>query len=110
MHLSKDGETLGRRLEGIARAVIKLSKPDPEGQPDRRKLWVDRANFREPPPLGATIGEAGVTFDHKPPDEVGTGKPGRPPAEREKAARLIRAALKGENDQIGNELCKRLEA
>ncbi len=41
-----------------------MSKPDPDGQPDRRKLWVDRANFREPPPLGCTIGENGVSFDH----------------------------------------------
>jgi hypothetical protein len=69
MHQSKDGETLGRRLEGLARAVIKLSKPDPEGQPARRKLWVDRANCLEPPPLGVTIHDAGCDFDSNPPEE-----------------------------------------
>ena len=29
MHLSKDADTLGRRLEGLARAVLKMFKPDP---------------------------------------------------------------------------------
>ena len=48
MHLSKDAETLGRRLEGLARAILKLFKPDP-GQPDRRRLEVI-GNFKEPPP------------------------------------------------------------
>ncbi len=39
MHLSKDQDTLGRRLEGLARAVLKLFRPDP-AQPNRRRLEV----------------------------------------------------------------------
>ncbi len=65
MHLSKDAETLGRRLEGLARAILKLFKPDP-GQPDRRRLEVI-GNFKEPPPLGVTIRDGGCDFDSNPP-------------------------------------------
>ena len=41
-HLSKDKEALGRRIVEKARVVIKMTQPDPEGQPDRRRLWVDK--------------------------------------------------------------------
>jgi hypothetical protein len=100
MHQSKDGETLGRRLEGLARAVIKLSKPDPDGQPARRKLWVDRANFLEPPPLGATIRDGGCDFDSKPPEEPPLTPRGRPPKETEKAVNfLIEKLSKGDRKQ-----------
>src|SRR5262249_22862167 len=51
MQLPKGGETLVRRLEGLARAVMKLERPDPERQPARRKLSVI-GNFKEPAPLG----------------------------------------------------------
>ena len=61
MHLSKDQDTLGRRLEGLARGIMKMFKPDP-GQPDRRRLEVI-GNFKEPPPLGVTIRDGGCDFD-----------------------------------------------
>lgn len=102
MHASKDGETLGRRLEGLARAVIKLTKPDPEGAPDRRKLWVDRANFLEPPPLGATVHDTGCNFDFNPPAEAPQGRPnfGRPAGQRDKAiAFLIERLSEGDAKQ-----------
>lgn len=83
MHLSAGGETLGRRLEGIARAVIKMDRPDPEGQPDRRKLWVDRANFKPAPALGVTIQDGPCAFDHSPPSasfvEAAPARRGRKP-------------------------------
>ena len=53
MHLSKDGETLGRRLEGLARSVLRLTEPDP-GQPNRRRLEC-RGNHKSPHPLGITL-------------------------------------------------------
>lgn len=95
MHASKDGETLGRRLEGLARAVIKLSKPDPDGQPARRRLWVDRANFLEPPPLGVTIHEGGCDFDSSPPTEPEPSRLGRPNKEFTKAIEFVTEALTG---------------
>ncbi len=77
MHLSKDDETLGRRLEGLARAILKLLKPDP-GQPDRRRLEVI-GNFKEAPPLGVTIRDGGCDFDFTPPTDQSKNVGGRPP-------------------------------
>ena len=100
MHLSKDQDTLGRRLEGLARGIMKMFKPDP-GQPDRRKLIVT-GNFKEPPPLGVTIRDGGCDFDFTPPEEPVKNAGGRPSAERETACRFIRDALAAQNDLIGN--------
>jgi hypothetical protein len=105
MHASKDGETLGRRLEGLARAVVKLSKPDPEGQPARRKFWVDRANFLEPPPLGVTIRADGCDFDFHPPADAEPPRPGRPSESRNGARKFIGTALQKGGERVGNELC-----
>jgi hypothetical protein len=97
MHLSKDNETLGRRLEGLARAILKLFKPDP-AQPNRRKLIVT-GNFKEPPPLGVTIRDGGCDFDSVPPEEPSKNPGGRPPEEREKARKFITDALRSQNDR-----------
>jgi hypothetical protein len=110
MHASKDGETLGRRLEGLARCVIKLARPDPDGQPDRRKLWVDRASFLEPPPLGVTIGPDGCDFNHEPPREAeSSGLAGRPSKERDEAKQFIRGVLAERDGRTGNELASQWE-
>ena len=93
MHLSKDAETLGRRLEGLSRSVIKLFKPDPS-QPNRRKLLVN-GNFKEPPPLGATLRDDGCDFDSTPPEDKGTGKTGRPPGKVTKAIEFLEQTLAG---------------
>ena len=97
MHLSKDQETLGRRLEGLARGIMKMFKPDP-GQPDRRKLIIT-GNFKEPPALGVTIRDGGCDFDFTPPEEPARNAGGRPPGEREKARKFIIDALTQENDR-----------
>jgi len=67
MHLSRDMETLGRRLEGSARGIIKILKPDPK-QPNRRRLEVI-GNFKETAPLGITMRDGGCDFDLSPPKE-----------------------------------------
>ncbi len=101
MHASKDGETLGRRLEGLARAVIKLSKPDPENQPARRKFWVDRANFLEPPPLGVTVHDGGCDFDSSPPADAIPSRGGRPPEKLKQAKEfLIERLSSGDMKQV----------
>jgi hypothetical protein len=107
MHLSKDSETLGRRLEGLARSILKMFKPDPD-KPDRRKLTCI-GNHKEPSPLGVTIRDGGCDFDSDPPGEPARNPGGRPPEERGKAAQFIREALSKENDQIGNDLCAKCE-
>ena len=54
-HLSANKEALGRRIVEKARVVIKMTQPDPEGQHDRRRLWVDKTAIQKPPPLGVTM-------------------------------------------------------
>ncbi len=87
MHLSKDQDTLGRRLEGLARGIIKMFRPDP-AQPDRRRLEVI-GNFREPPPLGVTIRDGGCDFDNNPPEEPARNPGGRPPEKLDKAIEFL---------------------
>jgi hypothetical protein len=103
-HLSKDKEALGRRIVEKARVVIKMTRPDPEGQPTRRKLWVDKSAAMSPPALGVTMTDGGNDYDFKPPVEPVPGKVGAPPEKREKAIAFIREALMRDNDLIGKEL------
>jgi hypothetical protein len=79
-HLSRDKEALGRRIVEKARSVIKMTQPDPEGQANRRKLWVDKTAVIKPKPLGITMGSTGNEYDFDPPKEPDAPKPGRLPA------------------------------
>jgi hypothetical protein len=108
MHLSKDNETLGRRLEGLARGIMKLFKPAPD-QPDRRRLEVI-GNFKEPPALGVTLRDSGCDFDGNPPTEPARHSGGRPPEEREKTLRFIFDALTRQNDRLANDLAAECES
>lgn len=108
-HLSKDGEALGRRINGACRLVWKMTAPDPEGQPDRRRIWVDKSYAAKPPALGMTIAEAGCTFDFSPPSAPESGRGGRPPAAREKARRFLYEALGRNNAQRASSLCREWE-
>src|SRR5271157_6098772 len=71
-HLSANKEALGRRIVEKARVVIKMTQPDPEGQPDRRRLWVDKSAVVKPSALGITMGKSGNTYDTDPPKEKET--------------------------------------
>jgi hypothetical protein len=66
-HLSKDGQALGRRISGACRLVWKMTWPDPEGQPDRRRVAVEKTYTTRPAALGMTIADAGCSFDFNPP-------------------------------------------
>ncbi|MFI5458036.1 MAG: AAA family ATPase [Isosphaerales bacterium] len=101
MHLSKDADTLGRRLEGLARAILKMSRPDPS-QPSRRTLWVN-GNFKEPPPLGVTLRDGGCDYDSNPPEQREPGKAGRPPEKALKAMTFLENKL-ADGDRPGCEL------
>ena len=68
-HLSANKEALGRRIVEKARVVLKMTQPDPEGQADRRRLWVDKSAVVKPPPLGITMGHGGNEYDFAPPSE-----------------------------------------
>jgi hypothetical protein len=103
LHVSMDGQALGKRIKGITRTILTLECPDP-GRSDRLRLSVSKSFAKKSPPLGVTMGDSGNEYDSNPPDVPEPGKPGRPPVAREKAERFIREALTRENDQIGNDL------
>lgn len=66
-HLNAAGKPLGRRIEGQGRVVIMLEKPDPDGQPHRRRLYVRKSNSLFPEALGVTMGDHGNEYDRNPP-------------------------------------------
>jgi hypothetical protein len=107
-HLNKDGQALGRRINGACRVVLKMTHPDPD-QADRRRLWVEKSLAEKPPALGMTIATAGCSFDFNPPSAPEPDKGGRPSEGRDKAKAFIRDALARENDQIGNKICAEWE-
>lgn len=100
-HLSKDNQALGRRIVGACRTVWKLTRPDPEGQPDRRKATVDKSYLQAPPALGMTIATTGCSFDTNPPSEPRDSSPGRPPETRDAAVEFIKNGLAhGDRKQV----------
>ena len=108
LHLSKDGQALGRRIKGLTRTILQLDCPDPE-QTGRLKLWVSKSFAKKPPALGVTMTDAGNDYDHDPPTAPEPARTGRPAEARGKAERFIRDALARENDRIGNELADEWE-
>ena len=108
-HLSQDGQALGRRIVGACRLVWKMTHPDPEGQPDRRRLWVDKTYTVKPPALGMTIADAGCSFDFNPPTAPEPAKPGRPPEKLDKAIAFLTEKLT-EGDRKQCELIDEWEA
>lgn len=69
-HLNAGKGVIGRRAVEKCRTVIKLSRPDLEGQPHRRRLWVDKSWDLTPPDLGVTVGTEGYEYDDSPPEEA----------------------------------------
>lgn len=79
-HLNVAGKTLGRRADEKTRVTIRLECPDPDGQPNRRKLSVALSRLSVyPPALGVTMGDAGNDYDASPPsatsEQDGAGMP-----------------------------------
>jgi AAA domain len=67
LHLSREGQALGRRTKGLTRTLIHLECPDSD-QPARLRLWVEKSFDVKPPALGVTMGEDGNEYDNDPPD------------------------------------------
>ncbi len=107
MHLSKDMDTLGRRLEGLSRGIVKMFRPDPS-QPNRRRLEV-AGNFKEPPPLGVTLRDGGCDFDSNPPSEPARNPGGRTPEKLDKAIAFLNKEL-DQSDRLTSELVSEWEA
>jgi hypothetical protein len=73
-HLNAGGKVLGRRAVEKVRVVIQLECPDPDGQPDRRKLWVPKSKAIKPAPLGVTMTGEGNEYDATPPEAPGPNR------------------------------------
>jgi hypothetical protein len=88
LHLSKEGQALGRRINGVTPTLIHLECPDPENY-RRLRLWVEKSYAKKPPALAVTMGDKGNTYDKSPPTGAEKGKGGRPPVEKEKAIAFL---------------------
>jgi hypothetical protein len=66
-HLNLSGGVLGRRPLEKVRLAIRIENPDPESQPNRRRLEVTKSNSKKPSPLGVTMGDLGNQYDANPP-------------------------------------------
>ena len=101
-HLSANKEALGRRIVEKARVVIKMTQPDPEGQPNRRRLWVDKTAVVKPPALGITMSTAGNDCDFEPPKEPDpvSKKRGPSPEKLEECKTWLAAQLTPNPDRV----------
>lgn len=73
-HLNASGKVLGRRAAEKVRVVVQIECPDPEGQPNRRKLWVSKSKAVRPPALGVTMTDEGNEYDAEPPEPPRDGR------------------------------------
>jgi hypothetical protein len=92
LHVSKEGQALGRRVRGITRTLMHLEAPNSD-RPERLRLWVEKSYAAKPPPLGVTIGPNGNTYDTSPPAKMESSKGGRPPEKLDKAIAFLEEKL-----------------
>jgi hypothetical protein len=90
-HLNAQGKALGLRIRGCARIVWELMQPDPDGQPNRRKLRVEKSAWVKPPALGVTMGNSGNDYDRDPP--VAPAPDDEPGTARKRESKVEQAAL-----------------
>lgn len=101
-HLNKEGEALNRRITERARSVIALSHPDPEGQPDRRKLWVSKTAAKKPDGLGTTLRDDCNEYDDAPPTEPGKRTSGPAPKRKSRNAAWLWDQLQAGPASLGD--------
>lgn len=104
-HLNAGGKVLGRRATEKVRVVIQMNCPDPEGQPNRRKLWVEKSKAMKPPALGITMGDEGNEYDTHPPMPPEDGRlngatTGPIPLQTRKCIAWLAARLAGGRDRV----------
>lgn len=110
-HLNSNGGVFGKRLTGLARSVVTLTYPDPEGEPTRRKIEVTKSATKKPPAMGLTFHDNKVTYDFDPPvdpekeelkaiKEEKAARRGRPPKECQACGEALGVYLKGRPPQF----------
>jgi hypothetical protein len=108
LHMSREGQALGRRVKGITRTLMHLECPDPD-RPERLSLWVEKSYAKRPPPLGVTMTDSGNDYDSDPPARSDPSKGARPPERREHARQFIVGELIKRNDSKATDLCNLYE-
>jgi hypothetical protein len=108
LHVSREGQALGRRIKAVTRSLMHLECPDPEHS-SRLRLWVEKTFAKKPPALGVTMGDAGNTYDFDPPKAAEPNPGGRPPKKLPKAIGFLNQKLAKE-DRKGCELVDEWEA
>lgn len=107
-HLNAGGKVLGRRAVEKVRVVIQEECPDPEGQPNRRKLHVTKSKARKPDALGVTMGDAGNEYDTNPPEPAAPAerfdgvRNGPAPAKTRECMEWLAARLAPGPDRVSN--------
>lgn len=69
LHLSREGQALGRRIKAVTRTLMHLECPNQE-QPTRLRLWVEKTFSKRPPQLGVTMTDTGNQYDNDPPSPL----------------------------------------
>jgi len=108
LHVSKEGQALGKRIKGITRTLLHLECPDPESCP-RLRFWVEKSYGKKPPALGVTMGDSGNEYDFDPPARLDTSKESKAPEKLGLAIAFISKEL-GISDRATVDLVKEWEA
>jgi hypothetical protein len=104
LHLSREGQALGRRVKGLTRTLLHLECPNPDSQPDRLRLWVEKSFTVKPTPLGVTMTAEGNDYDTNPPGKADrTRGMIRPSGKLEQAIEFVLAEL-ADGDRKGCDL------
>lgn len=93
LHVSREGQALGRRVKGLTRTLLHLECPDPDNGSARLRLWVEKSFTLKPPALGVTMSDSGNLYDANPPGKGDRAQVGRPADKIGKATEFLREAL-----------------
>ena len=99
LHVSKEGQALGRRIKGVTRTLMHLENPDPT-KSGKLRFRMEKSYAAKPPALGVTIGDRGNEYDADPPAAPEPHKMGRPPVKLEPCKRWLSDRLTPNPDRV----------
>jgi AAA domain len=94
LHLSKEGQALGRRIKGLTRTLIHLESLD-HNAGSRLRLWVEKSYAKKPPALKVTMTDTGNLYEVMASADLPViGKIPRPSLTREAAEEFLLESLR----------------
>ena len=103
LHMSKDGQVLGRRIKGLTRTLLHLECPDSDHS-ELLRLWVEKSFSKKPQAIGITMGTPKHETDDDPPAKIVRDANNRRVMTAKAAEDFIVASLTQENDRLYQEL------